>query len=124
MGCPFFVLGQQAPLEAKMAFDPDFAKRRIIISLLHQLLSAYAVNMGSATAIDVTKLGIDKAYDIHKLHDILHIKTKRIIYIGDALFKGGNDYPATTTGVDCIQVDTVQETKRVIAAIIACLNMG
>ncbi len=120
----FSALGQQAPLEAKKAFDPDFAKRKIITALLHQSLSAYAVNMGGATSIDVTKLGIDKAYGIHKLHDILHIKTKRVIYIGDALFKGGNDYPATTTGVACIQVDTIQETKRGIVAIIACLNMG
>jgi hypothetical protein len=45
-----------------------------------------------------------------------------MIYIGDALFAGGNDYPARKTGVVCIQVRDPDETKRVIEAIIACLD--
>jgi hypothetical protein len=45
-----------------------------------------------------------------------------MIYIGDALFPGGNDAPARETGVDCIQVRDPQETKRVIEAIVACLH--
>jgi phosphomannomutase len=44
-----------------------------------------------------------------------------MLFIGDALFKGGNDYPARKTGVDCIQVRDPEETKRVIETIIACL---
>jgi hypothetical protein len=43
-----------------------------------------------------------------------------MLYIGDALFPGGNDYPARTTGADCIQVRDPNEAKRVIEAIIAC----
>jgi hypothetical protein len=45
-----------------------------------------------------------------------------MIYIGDALFPGGNDAPARETGVICIQVRDPQETKRVIEAIVACLH--
>jgi hypothetical protein len=45
-----------------------------------------------------------------------------MIYIGDALFAGGNDYPARKTGALCIQVRDPDETKRVIEAIIACLD--
>jgi hypothetical protein len=44
-----------------------------------------------------------------------------MIFIGDALFVGGNDYPAVTTGVDCIQVHDPDQTKRVIEGIIYCL---
>lgn len=43
-----------------------------------------------------------------------------MLFIGDALFEGGNDYPARTTGADCIQVRDPGETKRVIETIIAC----
>jgi hypothetical protein len=45
-----------------------------------------------------------------------------MIFIGDALFEGGNDHPARKTGVVCIQVKDPEETKRVIEAIIACLS--
>jgi len=55
--------------------------------------------MGGATSIDVTKPGIDKAYGIGKLRDILGISLSEMIFIGDALFAGGNDYPAEQAGV-------------------------
>jgi hypothetical protein len=45
-----------------------------------------------------------------------------MIYIGDALFVGGNDYPAEQAGVVSIPVRGPNETKRVVEAIIACLD--
>jgi L-fucose mutarotase/ribose pyranase (RbsD/FucU family) len=47
-----------------------------------------------------------------------------MIYVGDALFVGGNDYPAKEAGVTCIQVNGPKETARVIEAIIACFDDG
>jgi hypothetical protein len=47
---------------------------------------------------------------------------KEMIYIGDALFVGGNDYPAEQAGVISIPIQGPNETKRVIEAIIACLG--
>jgi len=57
---------------------------------------------------------------MHKLRDILKIPIAEMLYIGDALFPGGNDYPARSTGAQCIQVRDPNETKRVIEAVIAC----
>ena len=42
-----------------------------------------------------------------------------MIFIGDALFSGGNDYPAKVAGVVTIQVNGPEESKRVIETIIA-----
>jgi hypothetical protein len=47
-----------------------------------------------------------------------------MIYIGDALYVGGNDHPAETVGVDCISVKDPSDTKRVVQTIIACLAVG
>jgi HAD superfamily hydrolase (TIGR01484 family) len=118
----YSALGQQAPLDAKKAWDPDFTKRKKIKSILDPLLPGFSVNLGGSTSIDITLPGIDKAYGIHKLVDILKISIDEMIYIGDALFPGGNDYPARSTGVVCIQVRDPNETKRVIEAITACLG--
>jgi phosphomannomutase len=115
-------LGQQAPLEEKVKWDADFAKRKKIKTALDTLIPEFSVRLGGATSIDVTKPGIDKAYGIRKLRDILHISTREMIYVGDALFPGGNDYPAEQAGVISIPVKCPAETKRVIEAIIACLG--
>ncbi len=118
----YSALGQQAPLEEKKKWDPDFAKRKKIKSILDPLIPGFSVRLGGATSIDVTKPGIDKAYGIGKLRDILGISIKEMIFIGDALFPGGNDYPAEEAGVVAIAVKDPNETKRVTETIIACLD--
>ncbi len=118
----FSALGQQAPLEEKTKWDPDFAKRTKIKAILDLLIPGFSVRMGGATSIDVTEPGIDKAYGVRKLRDVLGISLKEMIYIGDALFAGGNDYPAEQAGVVSIPVQGPSETKRVVEAIIACLS--
>jgi HAD superfamily hydrolase (TIGR01484 family) len=118
----FSALGQQAPLEEKNKWDPDFAKRKKIKAILDTLLTGFSVRLGGATSIDITKPGIDKAYGIGKLREILGIAIQEMIFIGDALFPGGNDYPAEEAGVVSIRVKNPTESKRVIETIIACLE--
>lgn len=115
-------LGQEAPLAEKVKWDPDFARRKKIKALLDPLIPGFSVRLGGATSIDVTKPGIDKAYGIRKLRDLLGISLKEMIYIGDALFPGGNDYPAEQAGVVSIAVRGPDDTQRVIETIIACLD--
>ncbi len=91
-------------------------------ALLDQLIPEFSVRLGGTTSVDVTKPGIDKGYGIRKLRDILGIAISEMIFIGDALFPGGNDYPAKEAGVISIQVRDPNETKRIIEAITACLD--
>ncbi len=116
----FSALGQEAPLEEKVKWDPDFSKRKKMKAILDTLIPEFSVRLGGATSIDVTKPGIDKAYGIRKLRDILGIPIEEMIFIGDALFPGGNDYPAEQAGADSIRVKNPHETKRVIETIIVC----
>jgi HAD superfamily hydrolase (TIGR01484 family) len=118
----FSALGQQAPLKEKTKWDPDFSKRKKIKAILDAQISEFCVRIGGATSIDVTKPGIDKAYGIRKLRDLLGISLREMIFVGDALFSGGNDYPVEAAGVICICVRGPNETKPVIEAIIACLD--
>lgn len=118
----YSALGQQAPLDEKEKWDPDIAKRKKIKTILDTLIPEFSVRIGGSTSIDVTKQGIDKAYGIRKLRDTLGIPVKEMVYVGDALFVGGNDYPAEQAGVISIPVQSPNETKRVIEAILACLG--
>ena len=118
----FSALGQQAPIAEKKKWDPDFTKRQQMKAQLDKLIPEFSVRLGGTTSVDVTKPGIDKAYGIRKLRDTLGIAIHEILFVGDALFPGGNDYPAKEAGVVSIQVRDPNETKRVIEAIIACLS--
>lgn len=118
----FSALGQKAPLAKKKDWDSDFSKRKKIKKTLDKSLKQFSITMGGTTSVDITKPGIDKAYGIHKLEDVLGIKISEMIFIGDALFEGGNDHPAKKTGVACIQVRDAEETKRVIETMVACLS--
>lgn len=118
----FSALGQEAPLDAKKEWDPGFAKRKKIQKALSITIPEFSINLGGTTSVDITKPGIDKAYGIKKLKDILGIKKKEMIFIGDAIFPGGNDYPAKEAGVTSICIKDPNETKRVIEGIIACLD--
>ena len=117
----YSALGQEAPLEAKEKWDPDFAKRKAIQAILDKTLPDFSVRLGGTTSIDVTRPGVDKAYGIRKLRDVLGIPISEMLFIGDAIFPGGNDYPALQAGTDTIEVRDPDETKRVIEAIIACV---
>jgi HAD superfamily hydrolase (TIGR01484 family) len=120
----YSALGQQAPLEEKKKWDPDFSKRDKIKKLLEKMIPEFAVNLGGTTSIDITKHGIDKAYGINKLRDVLTVTIKEMIFIGDAIFPGGNDYPAKQAGAFSIRVSDPNETKRVVEGIIGCLDDG
>ncbi len=115
-------LGQEAPLDVKQTWDPDFEKRRKIKAILEPMIPEFSVGMGGASSIDVTRPGVDKAYGIGKLQEVLGIPTTQMIFVGDALFPGGNDEPARKTGATCIKVRDPEETGRVIEAVIACVG--
>jgi phosphomannomutase len=116
----FSALGQEAPLEAKEHWDPDFAKRKVIQADLRQRLPGLAINMGGATSIDITREGVDKGYGLRKLAEASGFALDEMLFLGDAIFPGGNDYPAKEAGVDTVKVRDPQETISVVTAIVAC----
>ncbi len=118
----FSGLGQQAPLDAKQAWDPDFVKRKRLQAALVPLLPEFEVRIGGSTSVDITRRGIDKAYGLAKLATASGIAATEMIFIGDALYPGGNDYAVHEAGIDTIAIRDVLETRRVSEAIVLCLG--
>ncbi|MEK7194156.1 MAG: HAD-IIB family hydrolase [Patescibacteria group bacterium] len=115
----FSALGQKAPLDQKERWDPDHKKRLEIVKYLKEKIPEFEVHIGGTTSIDVLKKGEDKAFGINKVVERLGISIQNMLFIGDALYPGGNDEPAKKTGIECIEVKNVEETKRMIREIIA-----
>jgi HAD superfamily hydrolase (TIGR01484 family) len=110
----FSALGQQAPIEAKETWDPNFAKRQKIKAELDKLIPEFSIRLGGTTSVDITKEGVDKAYGIQKLKEVTNVDLDKMLFIGDALMEGGNDYPVKTTGVKCIETKSAENTKEIL----------
>jgi HAD superfamily hydrolase (TIGR01484 family) len=112
-------LGQQAPVEAKKDWDPDQMKRIAVVASIATQIPNFKITIGGMTSIDITENGIDKAYGIQEIGKHLALDIEAMLFVGDALYPGGNDEPAKKTGIDCVSVKDVAETKSLIREITA-----
>ena len=105
------------PIEEKKAWDPDREKRESIRELIQGKLPEYEVKIGGTTSIDVTPKGLDKAFAIKKILEYFHLSKESALFIGDAIFEGGNDYPASQV-VESVSVSNPQDTKKIIRSLV------
>ena len=118
----FSGLGQEASLDAKTKWDPDFKKRKALQKTLQAALPDLQINIGGSTSIDITRKGVDKAYGMRKLMEDSGVAQEHILFMGDAIFPGGNDDPVRAMGIDSIKVRDPAETISAVTAIIGCLK--
>lgn len=110
--------GQLAPLEIKTKWDPDQAKRKVLVQQLIGLIPNYEIRIGGSTTIDITRKGINKAYAIGKILEIMGLKKEELIFIGDALYEGGNDSTVIETGVECRSVNDPSDTMVILRGLL------
>lgn len=115
----FTALGVDAPINVRRTWDPDGAKRRAVRAILMDRLPDFDVFIGGLTTIDVTPKGINKAFGIRWYAEHLSCTPAEILYVGDALYEGGNDAVVIPTGVQTRLVAGPAQTERVISDILA-----
>jgi phosphomannomutase len=118
----FSALGQQAPLAAKVAWDPSGTKKAALREYAARLLPDLEVRSGGSTSVDVTRKGIDKAYGIEKLLEQLGTTRQSLLFVGDRLDRDGNDYPVLAAGVPCVEVSGWEQTADLVAALLTWLD--
>lgn len=101
----YSALGQQAPIEEKEKWDNDDIKKAEMVDLLTPMLPKYAVKSGGTTTIDVTLKGIDKGFGMEQFFKEAGFAKEEVLFTGDRLYEGGNDYAVVRTGVDTCEVD-------------------
>ena len=112
-------LGQQATPEDKYAWAEKYKDiRPIYRDKVAELIPDLEVRIGGTTSTDITLPGVDKAYGMQKLVDAIDISRDEILFLGDKLGEGGNDYPVKAMGIDTIAVDGWEATAYVIEGIL------
>jgi phosphomannomutase len=104
-------LGQQASPEDKYAWAEKYKDvRPIYRDKVAEKLPDLEVRIGGTTSTDITLPGIDKAYGMERLIDAIDVSKDEILFFGDKLDEGGNDYPVKAMGIDSIPVDGWETT--------------
>lgn len=107
-------LGQHAPYEIKKLWDPDQKKRKVIKKELEELLPEVEINIGGTTTLDCLVKGFNKAKGLIRLLEHMDSTIDDMVFVGDAIFPGGNDYSPYEAGIECIKISGPIETKEVI----------
>ncbi len=118
----FSALGQDAPLELKRAWDPTGKKRAALAEAVAKRLPELEVRSGGATSVDITARGIDKAYGMDALVRQTGIAKEDMLFMGDRLDEGGNDYPVRAAGWPTYAVESWQHTAGVVTDVAANLS--
>jgi phosphomannomutase len=118
----FSALGQSAPVDHKYAWDPDGRKKERLRTYVADQLPDLEVRGGGSTSVDVTRRGIDKAYGMRKIMDRLGLAPEDVLFIGDRLDEGGNDYPVRALGIRCVAVTRWQDTADYVDSLVASIE--
>ncbi len=110
----FSAVGQDAPIEAKKLWKATQDRRAEIVQALEKYIPDFEVKMPGLSSIDVTRKGVDKAYGIQKIEELLGVVVPEIVFVGDALYEGGNDHAVIRTGVETVAVENAEETKMLL----------
>ena len=106
--------GQQAPIELKRLFDPDRKKREKIKSIIGPQLPEADLLINGSSSIDIVPKGFNKGVGITRLLKKLDLQKSDVVYVGDGLFPGGNDYAVQETGIETIAVKGPEEVASII----------
>lgn len=110
-------LGEEG-VRVKEAWDPDNSKKLKIRDIVQPKIPEFNVRAAGITSIDVTKPGVDKAYGINKLLKRLNIKKEEVLFLGDSIMPGGNDYAVEEMGIECISVRSWEDTAYAVEGIV------
>lgn len=90
----FSIVGRNATQDQRQAwidYEACNGNRRRIADQFNQLFGDLQATVGGETGIDIAPRGADKSQILQDFDD-----QDRIVFYGDAIFEGGNDWPLAT----------------------------
>jgi phosphomannomutase len=112
------MLGDEG-VRVKESWDPDMKIRMKVRDVVAKKLPNFNVKVAGLTSIDVTIPGVDKAYGMKRLMEATGFEKEDILFMGDKIMPGGNDYAVEEMGIDCISVRSWEDTAYAIEGIVS-----
>jgi phosphomannomutase len=115
----FSARGQDAPVDAKKAWDPTGEKKNPLRAAVQRHLPDLEVRSGGSTSVDITRRGIDKAYGMSKLAELTGVPFEQMVFVGDRLDPDGNDFPVVALGIPTRAVEGWHDTAAIVEEFLA-----
>ncbi|MFZ2252941.1 MAG: HAD-IIB family hydrolase [Minisyncoccia bacterium] len=87
----FSPIGNTAPVDIKMGYDPDRKKRNLLLERVPFVSDELIVKIGGSTSLDYIHKDRHKGSNVAKLIAHKGWHKDDCVYFGDGLFPGGND---------------------------------
>ncbi|MBR2326250.1 MAG: HAD family phosphatase [Alistipes sp.] len=114
----FALLGTKADREAKIAFDPDRSKRRVMYEEVCDIFKDYTVYIGGSSSFDIAGKRFNK-YDavLDFAHEQGYTK-EQVLFVGDDMGDGGGDSHIRLGGIDYIHILDYTRLPEILAFLV------
>ncbi len=118
----YSVIGYHEDIEKKYAFDPGDVKRRAALNALPDMVrrldtAGVEVIPAGTTTFNFIPKGKDKGHNVARLIERMGWSKKDCVYVGDALYPGGNDESVMNV-IDTKSVEVPEDTFRFVEEIL------
>ncbi len=114
-GCiTFAILGTNAKIEDKLAFDPDRKKRRAFYNEVVDIFSDYCVFVGGSSSFDMAPKPYNKYHALQEYCKQNGFSMQEVVFVGDDYGLGGNDECVYKSDVKFICVDNYLDFPRLV----------
>ncbi len=120
----FTAVGTEAPADIKASWDPNAEKRLHIARVLKERIPEFDILLGGASTIDFTRKDTNKSYGVKWFADYLKTTPQEMLYVGDALYPGGNDEVVIPTGIQTRDVANPKDTPAILDEILAACSVA
>ena len=109
------LLGKSAPIEEKVAFDPDRKKRAVMYPFVKSLFDGFNVFIGGSSSFDIVKDQFNKYNALTAYMKEHGINENEVMYVGDDFGCGGNDEQIKTGGLNYTLIDDYRNLGKKLA---------
>lgn len=108
------ILGTQAAIEDKLAYDPDRSKRRVMYPFVKEVFHDHTVFIGGSSSFDIAPHPFCKRYALERYLEEHGMTRDQAVYCGDDYRPGGNDYDVHESGIRFVEVDDYRNFEALI----------
>ena len=101
----FPILGTQAKIEDKLAYDPDRARRKEMLPKVQELFHDYTVFIGGSSSFDIVPHPFCKLHALRQYMQEHDLHEENVLYCGDDYGPGGNDHDIYASGIPFVTID-------------------
>lgn len=112
----FPVLGTEARLPEKLAYDPDKSKRRAMFPFVKELFHDYNVMIGGTSSFDMVPRQYGKLNALRRYMRERGLDDDQAVYCGDDYREGGNDHDVYAGGIPFVKVDDYENLENLLVS--------